>query len=52
MEVEKLLALVHHMLEEGLTAHPKITFHLINLDEREDKCLTACDALDREEALV
>ena len=52
MEVEKLLALIHHMLEKGLAAHPEITFHLVDLDKREDKSLAAGDALDCEKALV
>ena len=52
MEVEKLLALIHHMLEKGLAAHFEITLHLVYLDEREDKCLAGSDALDCEEALV
>ena len=52
MEVEKLLALIHHMLEKGLAAHPEITFHFVDLDEREDKSLAAGDALDCEKALM
>ena len=52
MEVEKLLALVHHMLEKGFAAHLEITLHLVYFDEREDKCLAGSDALDCEKALV
>ena len=52
MEVEKLLALVHHLLEKGRAAHFEISFHLVDLGERKDKCLAAGDALNCEEALV
>ena len=36
MEVENLLALIHHMLEKVLATHLEITLHLVYLDERED----------------
>ena len=40
------------MLEKGLAAHLEITFHLVDLDEREDKSLATGDTLDCEKALV
>ena len=52
LEVEQLLRLHHHILEECHGAHFEITFHLIDFCEREDKALSTCHALDGEESFV
>ena len=52
MEIQQLLCLLHHDLEERNCAHFKVAFHFINLHERKYQALGTCHTLHSKEALV
>ena len=52
MEVEKLLCLLHLVMEESYWAQFEISLHHINLTKREEQGLSDCHTLNCEEAFV